>query len=374
MNEWTSRIETIVDGHVHMGGLEEESALPALGEATGIGWMALMAIQNPPAGAGLPAALYMKARHPERCYVFGGLNHAGFAADAQRLAGGKVGTPSLAAQAEMLLEAGCDGIKMIEGKPTSRQQMDVPMTDPYFAQYWERVEELGLPIVWHVNDPEEFWDPEAIPGWAKERAWGYGPGDVTKEELYAEVDEVLGRHPRLKVIFAHFYFLSADLPRAARFFEDHPTVDFDLAPGIEMLYNISRDPDAGREFFLRHADRIVFGTDIWSGLSAEQAAARAGIVFRWLEGDDTFRVPETADFLLGPPEDGVIRGMALPDEVLAPIYRNNFTRLAGAEPRAVNVPAAIAECERLAAIAEDLSGRPASETEAAQVARRLAHG
>ena len=44
----------------------------------------------------------------------------------------------------------------------------------------------------------------------------------SKEELYAEVDEVLRRHPNLRVIFAHFYFLSADLPRAARFFDAHP--------------------------------------------------------------------------------------------------------------------------------------------------------
>ena len=82
---------------------------------------------------------------------------------------------------------GCDGIKMIEGKPTSRQRMDIPVTDPYFAEYWARVQALGLPIVWHVNDPEEFWDPERIPGWAKERNWGYGPGDVQKEQLYAEI-------------------------------------------------------------------------------------------------------------------------------------------------------------------------------------------
>ncbi|MCX7597956.1 MAG: amidohydrolase, partial [Armatimonadetes bacterium] len=206
----------------------------------------------------------------------------------------------------------------------------------------------------------------------KKHDWGYGPEDVTKEQLYAEVDEVLRRHPRLKVIFAHFYFLSADLPRAARFLEEHPTVHFDLAPGIEMLYNISRDPEAGREFFIRYADRIVFGTDIWSGLTPAQAAARAGIIFRWLESDEEFRVPADADELLGPPEDGIIRGMALPDDVLARIYRDNMASLAGAEPRPLDVGAAIAECERLAAIAEAMSGRPAKEMEAARVAEQLA--
>ena len=356
----------ILDGHVHMGSMAGEAAVLAIREATGIEKMTLVSIQNPEAGTGLPQSLHVKARYPQRFFVFAGLNHA------EKLSGGRVRTQGLAEQVEAYAEMGCDGIKMIEGKPTSRQRMDIPVTDSYFADYWARVEELGVPIVWHVNDPEEFWDPARIPGWARERNWGYGPGDVQKEQLYAEVDDVLARHPNLRIIFAHFYFLSADLPRAGRFLDTHPTVRFDLAPGVEMLYNLSHDPDASREFFTKYADRIVFGSDLSSSQTVEEGRIRAGIVFRWLETADTFRVPETADFLLGAPEDGIIRGMSLPAGVLTAIYRDNFAGLAGSEPRALDVGRAIEECVRLAAIAEALSGKPAAETEAAQVARSLA--
>ena len=365
MDEWNSKLNGIVDGHVHMGALAEEASMLAIRQATGIDKMALVAIQNPEAGSGLPQALYMKAKYPDVFYVFAGLNHA------QRLSGGRVTTPSLAEQAERFVEMGCDGIKMIEGKPTSRQRMDIPVTDPYFAEYWARVEGLGLPIVWHVNDPEEFWDPERLPGWARERNWGYGPEDVQKEQLYAEVDEVLARHPMLKITFAHFYFLSADLERAARFLDEHPTVHLDLAPGIEMLYNLSRDPEAGRAFFTRYADRIVFGTDLFSSLTVEEGRFRTGIIYRWLESADEFRVPGGAGFLLGPPEDGLIRGMSLPQDVLIKIYAQNFSRLAGSEPRTLDVERAAKECERLAILAEMLSGKPASETEAGHVVQRL---
>ena len=366
MDEWSSRIEGIVDGHVHMGGMADEASMLRICEATGIDKMTLVSIQNPEAGTGLAPSLYMKARYPELFFVFAGLNHAA------RLSDGRISTLSLAEQVDEFVRVGCDGIKMIECKPTSRQRMDIPVTDPYYDEYWARVEESMLPIVWHVNDPEEFWDPARIPGWAKERNWGYGPDDVKKEQLYAEVDQVLDRHPGLKIVFAHFYFLSADLERAARFFDRHPTVRFDLAPGIEMLYNLSRDPDASRAFFTRYADRIVFGTDLFSSLTVEQARIRAGIVFRWLESEDTFRIPEEADFLLGPPEDGLVKGMALPDEVLTRIYRGNWSRLAGAEPRALQVDRVIEMCERLAAVAETLSGQPAAETEAGRVAKSLA--
>jgi predicted TIM-barrel fold metal-dependent hydrolase len=355
----------ILDSHVHLGSVDDEANLLAICQATGIARMALASIQNAEAGAGLPQSLYMKARHPDGFLVFAGLNHA------ERLSGGKVKTASLAEQVAAFAAMGCDGIKMIEGKPTWRQTLDIPPTDPYFAEYWAAAEASGLPVLWHVNDPEEFWDPELVPDWAKVRGWGYGPEDVAKEDLYVEVAEVLARHPGLKVDFAHFYFLSADLPRAARFLEEHPNVNFDLAPGVEMLTNISRDPEAGREFFVRFADRIVFGTDIWSGMKPEEAVARAGMVFRWLESDDTFGIGDDADYLLGVPESSRIRGMSLPDDVLARIYGGNLGRMLGPEAKALDIAAAVAECERIAAWAEGLSGRPAAETEAGRVAGLL---
>lgn len=367
MSEWKSRIKGIVDGHVHMESMAGETSMLMIREATGIEKMNLVSIQDPKAGRGLPQSLYMKARYPKHFFVFAGLNHA------EKLGGERVRTARLIEQVEIFVKMGCDGIKMIEGKPTSRQRMDIPVTDSYFADYWARVEELGIPTVWHVNDPEEFWEPTRIPGWAKEQNWGYGPGDVQKEQLYAEVDEVLARYPSLRIIFAHFYFLSADLARARCFFDEHPTVHFDLAPGIEMLYNLSHDPDTSREFLIKYADRIVFGTDLSSRLTVEQGRIRAGLIFRWLESDDTFRVPGAADFLLGQPEDGLIRGISLPTEVLTKIYYDNFVRLVGSEPHALNIERAIEECERLAAIAEALSGKPAAETEAALVAKSLTH-
>jgi predicted TIM-barrel fold metal-dependent hydrolase len=367
MNEWKSTYTAtpLIDAHVHMGSITTEGHILGVLEATDIDKMGLVSIQNPAAGSGLPQSLAMKARHPDTFYVFAGLNHA------TALSHGRVAAPSLADQVDAFIAAGCDGIKMIEGKPTSRQIMDIPVTAPYFAEYWARVAEVGLPIVWHVNDPEEFWDPDALPAWARERGWGYGPGDVRKEQLYAEVDEVLALHPELPIIFAHFYFLSADLHRAASFLDAHPTVCFDLTPGVEMLHNLSRNVEASRDFFIRYADRIVYGTDIASGNTLIEAQMRAGLVFRWLESQDTFRVPETADFLLGKPEDGEIRGLALPDQVLRKIYHDNITRLAGTSPRQVDVPRAIELSRQIASIAEAMSEIPAAETEGGRVAQLL---
>jgi hypothetical protein len=178
----------------------------------------------------------------------------------------------------------------------------------------------------------------------------------------------------MKVIFPHFYFLSADLDRAAALLAEHPNVHLDLAPGIELLYNLSKDPAAAREFFLEHADRIIFGTD--SGMLAEQphetCLARIEVVRRFLETADEFRLPPAADFLLGPPEDGVIRGLDLPTEAIERICRENFVRLAGEGPRPLDREAAAAECRRIAAEVNALAGGEAEVNEAARVAEALA--
>ena len=104
MDKWNSKMEGIVDGHVHMRGIADEASMLAIREATGIEKMTLVAIQNPETGDGLSQALYMKARYPGRFYVFAGVNHA------QQLSEGRVKTPSLAEQVQGFVEIGCDGI------------------------------------------------------------------------------------------------------------------------------------------------------------------------------------------------------------------------------------------------------------------------
>jgi hypothetical protein len=82
-------------------------------------------------------------------------------------------------------------------------------------------------------------------------------------------------------------------------------------------------------------------------------------------------MPPEADFLLGPPEDGVVHAMSLPKDVLARIYRRNFVRMVRAKPKQLHRQAAIDMCTQIASIAEAMSGKRAAETEAGKVAAKL---
>ncbi|MCL5103617.1 MAG: amidohydrolase [Armatimonadetes bacterium] len=332
----------VIDCHVHLRDAETVGNLETVREHCGIDRMSIVCQFGWDEVNDNPPGFVAKASHPERYYVFAGLDHS------QYFSSGQIGEIGLASQVDRLIALGADGVKLIETKPTCRKYMRLTADSDYFDGFFARIEETGLPLLWHVADPEEFWDPNLTPEWAKKRGWGYDETFVAKEALYSEVDHILARYPRLNVIFAHFFFLSEDLDRASALFEKYTGVHFDLAPGVEMLYNMSRDPERTREFFERHCRRILFGTDIFSTYLPEIARHRQGIVRRFLETDDEYHVPDGADFLLGPPEDGVFQGLALSDGVLDAIYRGNFERLAGKRPKTLDLGLAIEECDRIA--------------------------
>lgn len=356
---------TIIDCHAHLGGLDSIPNLNSICDYAGLGRMNIVCTISRESVNANPTAFVATAEFPERFYVFAGLDHS------SHFTSGKIATPSLAEQVDRLIALGADGVKLIETKPTTRKIFDVPVDSAYFKDFFACLEETGFPVLWHVADPEEFWDPGKTPSWAKERGWGYDDTFIEKEQLYTEVGNVLQRHPRLKIIFAHFYFLSADLSRATALFDRFEGVHLDLAPGIELLYNMSKDVSRTRDFFEKYSHRILFGTDIFSGQPLDEARIRAGIVTRWLETDDEYRIPEDADFLLGPPEDGLMKGLSLSVETLSKIYHGNFERLVGPKPKRLNSELAARECDRIAREISILKGENAENTYATAAAERL---
>lgn len=365
MSGFSEKVDRVVDCHIHLRSLEGIDRLIEIREHMGVDRINLLGIVDPGSGSGLAQGLVAKARHPGVFYSFGGLNHAAAVSD------GAVPAPPLAEQVELMAAGGCDGIKLIEGKPTHRRKIPFPLDGDYYRDFFAAAERADVPVLWHVADPEEFWDPDKTPAWALEHGWGYGDDDVPKEQLYAEVENVLRRHPKLRVIFAHFYFLSADLARAERFLKDHPSVNIDVTPGIELMFNLSREPAAAREFFLAHQDRIFYGTDISSGQTVAEATGRAGLVRQFLESSEPFAVPSAADDLLEPGGAPRVVGLDLPPDVLTKIYRTNFESFTSPAPKPIDLDLAVAECRRHAEIAAAVSGAEADETEAGRCAQAL---
>jgi predicted TIM-barrel fold metal-dependent hydrolase len=363
------------DGHIHFPHPALLDDLVAVMEIAGVTHANLVAVPDLQLVNQNAALIHAKARYPDRFTLCGALDYTQVFADPARA------SKILAAQIDTLQAIGFDGLKLIEGKPMVRKLLGLPLDGPQYAAMWAEVEARGFPVVLHVADPEEFWDPDCCPGWARERDWFYGDGTYpTKEALYLEIDQVLAQHPRLKLVLAHLYFLSADLARAGAFLDLHPGVCLDLTPGVEMYHNFARNLEAARGFFLRYADRLVFGPDVGASaigrdpdepLDQAESLGRTWVVRQFLETDGAFAAPAGVGHWMGEEGEG-FHGIALPHEVLRQVYATNAERIFGTTPAPLDREAARAELERQAAAIDALAGGGPIESPARRVARDLA--
>ena len=207
-----------------------------------------------------------------------------------------------------------------------------------------------------MNDPENFWDLEHAPAFAIQQGWLYDDSYVNNEVQYAEVLNILARHPALKIDFAHFFFMSAQLDRLDEILARYANVRVDLTPGIEMYENFSAGIDRARAFFDRWHDRIIYGTDIGGRcilmgeekpLDERENLRRPEIVREFLALDGEREIASDGHFLIKR-APFTMRGLALHGERLGEILGGNFVRFAGV-PRAADAAAVLDECARLRA-------------------------
>ena len=97
----------IIDCHAHFGGADLDAIDDMLARlaAGGIEQINIPISSFPRRVNTNPEGLYAKARHPEKIYVFGGLDYSAIAHDVDHR-----WTLSLAAQVDLLAALGCDGI------------------------------------------------------------------------------------------------------------------------------------------------------------------------------------------------------------------------------------------------------------------------
>lgn len=348
----------IINAHVHFENTSLIRETKEFFQELGIEKLNIVSPARPDRVNSNPQAICFKAMYPGDIYISGGLDYSGIEGKSDREI-----EKLFEDQVHRLREIGFDGIKLLETKPNYARIMPFPIDSPVYNSFFSTIEELDIPVFWHVADPEEFWDKERIPPVAKERGWDYTDGSYpSKEELYQRVDNVLKRFPGLKIVFAHFYFLSADLKRAENLLERFPNINLDITPGSEMYYNFSKDPEKTREFFIKYQDRIVFGDDTAvskNGIMKELITNRIKFMRDFLETDEEFSIGPTDKNFLARPDR--VKGIKLPQSVLEKIYGLNFLRIAGENPLPLNVSLAKEECQRIGEVLEKKYNYPESE-------------
>ena len=265
--------------------------------------------------------------YPDRVAVFAGLDYDGWAVDP---AFGE----TEAARLRDAAARGARGLKVWKLLGLRARDPDgrlVDVDDARLDPLWSTAADLGLPVVIHIADPIAFFEPLdphnerweellANPDWhfwpTRPIEMRGAPGFPPFDALLGAFGRLLGRHPRTTFVGAHVGCAAEDLALVGRLLDEHPNLNVDIAA---RLGELGRQPYSSRAFFLRYADRILFGMDM-----APDPDGYA-IHYRFLETFD-----ESFDYDTEPvPGQGrwQIHGIGLPDDVLRKVYRDNTRRI-----------------------------------------------
>jgi predicted TIM-barrel fold metal-dependent hydrolase len=268
-----------------------------------------------------------QAAYPDRVAVFAGLDYGSWATD-------PVFGETEARRLRDSAERGARGLKVWKLLGLRARDPDgrlVGVDDARLDPVWSTAAELGLPVLIHVADPIAFFDPLDATNerWEELRAhpdWHFwppqpagapdAPGFPRFDDLLAAFGRLVARQPATTFVGAHVGCAAEDLALVGSMLDAYPNLAVDIAA---RLGELGRQPYTSRAFFLRHADRILFGADM-----APDPDLYA-IHYRFLETFD-----ESFDYGPEPvPGQGrwQIHGIGLPDDVLGKVYGDNARRI-----------------------------------------------
>lgn len=344
-------IQKRIDSHIHYSLPLEPETLVSFMDKNGIDMANLVLVPHRKRLTSVPDALMAKAKYPERFFVFTSFDVSEYFRHGKEI--GKY----LVKFVDNMRRCGCDGLKIIEGKPSMRKIMgEIPGFDaPVWEPLWQYLEETQFPVLWHLNDPETCWEPEKAPRHIRMAGELYDDTYVNNEEQYRQMEAILKRHPNIKFIFAHLYFMSAQLSRLSALLDMYPNMMVDITPGLEIYVNLSQNTEEARNFFEKYQDRILYGTDIGARcvlaenaqpLNEAECIARMDLIDGLFQ-EETHRIMKEDGRYLINTDDFLQKGFSLSEEALNKIYWKNFQRYVAKTPAKVNPKLVKKECRRI---------------------------
>ena len=185
--------------------------------------------------------------------------------------------------------------------------------DPVF----EKCGELGMPISLHVADP--IWMYQKMDntndGLMNAYQWRLDnqPDIVQLPGMIDILERTVQRHRRTTFVACHFANLDYDQERLGGVFDRNPNLYADISARYAETAPI---PRFAARFYAKHADRLVYGTDMGFDVPMYR------VTFRILETqDEHFYEVEQFQY------HWALNGFGLPDSVLKRVYRENAAKL-----------------------------------------------
>ncbi|HUA16369.1 MAG TPA: amidohydrolase family protein [Verrucomicrobiae bacterium] len=265
-------------------------------------------------GAEFDAINVKYGKHAERFEMWCGFDFTGYE---------KPGFgPAAVRELERCHEAGARGVGEIhdKGRGLRSGRSNAPgmhPDDPRMDLLWEKCGELGMPVSLHVADP--IWMYQKMDqyndGLMNAYYWRLDnqPGIVDLSGMIEILERTLARHRKTTFIACHFANLDYDLAWLGEVLERNPNLYADISARYAETAPI---PRFASQFYERHADRLIYGTD----MGFDEAMYR--VTFRILESlDEHFYEIDQFSYHWS------LNGFGLSDDILRKVYHENAARL-----------------------------------------------
>jgi predicted TIM-barrel fold metal-dependent hydrolase len=202
--------------------------------------------------------------------------------------------------------------------PPMREKHGLTADHPFVQPVIDAAVQLGYHFMIHAGDPSVWWgDGKKYADTAK-----FG----TKTEQYKQVEWLADYVAPRVLIGAHMGGTIEDSGFLQGLLDRHPNYVIDTSATKWIVREVARQPERVREFVIRNADRILFGSDLvasdkfqhfdhyasryWAHLQMWETAYR---------GESPIEDPDAEQ----PPR---LAGLSLPEDVLERICRTNAVR------------------------------------------------
>ncbi len=259
------------------------------------------------------AAMAKYGKHPKRFSVWCGFDYSGF--DQPGFG------PAAIAELERCHKMGATGVGELSDKGrglgATSNALGIHIDDPRLDSLLQKCAELRMPVNIHVGEDKWMYEPMDQSNDGLMNAWKWritnAPGVLGHDEVVDSLERAVKKHPGTIFIACHLANCCSDLNHIGAMLDKYPNLHADIGARFAELSPIPRTVS---QFFQRHQDRLLYGTDM------NPEAEMYRVTFRLMESSDEHFYPTYFRKYHWP-----MHAWALPDEVLKKVYRENALKL-----------------------------------------------
>ena len=203
----------------------------------------------------------------------------------------------------------------------------IMIDDPAFDPVLEYIASQGITLVAHIAEPKNCWLPLDSMTVKGDRNYFKNhpqyhmylhPDYPSHEEIINARDNMLAKHPNLRVVGCHLGSLEWDVDELAKRLDKYPNFAVDISARISHFQYQNREKV--KNFLNKYQDRILYGTDNVISENARPEDITARFINSWTADWKYFTTDEelTSSQLNSP-----YKGLKLGTKVLKKLYYEN---------------------------------------------------